>query len=117
MQQLLNAMPNPKNIHKIHELIAKQQFDNITDKNWEQMWQAGSYDGTIRLWSLWKVHLKQFISEPTSLEHVKWIEDTLEEQKLTGAERKWLECLLTLMRWQMGETSFDSAQDDRKRDE
>ncbi len=30
-------MQNSKNIHKLHELIAKQQFDNITDENWETL--------------------------------------------------------------------------------
>jgi WD40 repeat protein len=61
---------------------------------------SGGMDGTVRLWALWKVRLKQFISEPTSPEHLKWIEDTLKEEKLTDTERKWLEFVLVLMRWQ-----------------
>lgn len=62
---------------------------------------SGSKDGSIRLWTLWKVRLKQLISEQTCLESLKWVEDTLKDEKLTDAERKWLEFLRTVMRWQM----------------
>jgi len=65
-----------------------------------QMLVSGSTDGTVRLWALWKVRLRHLISESTRLEHVKWVEDTLKDEKVTDAERKWLEFLQALMRWQ-----------------
>ena len=48
----------------------------------------------------WKVCLRHLISEPNRLEHLKFVEDILKEEKVTDAERKWLEFVLVLMRWQ-----------------
>ena len=82
------------------------------DGYWLVEWilASGSKDGTIRLWALWKVRLKQLIAESTSPEHVKWVEDTMREENLTAAERKWLELLLPLMHWQVrGEVENDET--------
>jgi WD40 repeat protein len=61
---------------------------------------SGTEDGTARLRALWKIRLRRLISEPIRLEHLQLVEDILKEEKVTEIERKWMEFLRVLMRWQ-----------------
>jgi WD40 repeat protein len=61
---------------------------------------TGSEGGTIQLWKLWKAHLQRLLSRRTSNDDLKLIQNILQQKNLTDVERRWLEFLLALIRWQ-----------------
>ena len=65
-----------------------------------QVLASGSKDGTVRLWTLGWADPRRLIIEQFSLEQLKVLQDTLQKGKVTKVERKWLEFVLAMMRWQ-----------------
>jgi WD40 repeat protein len=60
---------------------------------------SGGADGEIRLWKMGPLLLTGLPVGQISIQHMKWVQETLQKGKITDAERSWLEFLLALMRW------------------
>jgi WD40 repeat protein len=65
-----------------------------------QVLASGGFDRAVRLWVLGKVDLGRLIAEQTSLKELRLLQERLQEEEVADAERKWLEFILTLIRWQ-----------------
>jgi WD40 repeat protein len=61
---------------------------------------SGSRDKTARLWTLWKVEFHRLLTTPTGVEDPQWIVAVLQNERVTGIERAWLEFTQRLMLWQ-----------------
>lgn len=57
-------------------------------------------DHTIRLWDLKWADLRRLSPDQLNVEDLKFIEKTLQQDKITESQQTWLEFLLVLARWQ-----------------
>jgi WD40 repeat protein len=61
---------------------------------------SGSHDHTVRLWNLKWADLRRLSADQLDSEDLKFVENTLQQGKITEAQRVWLEFLLALAYWQ-----------------
>jgi WD40 repeat protein len=67
-----------------------------------QVLANGGEDEVIELWNLWRVQVHRVTHLPvnqTNQKDIRWVQETLQTEKVTQAEQTWLEFLLELMHW------------------
>ena len=60
---------------------------------------SGSQDEIVRLWGLGPLYLNRLPIAQTSLEDVALVQEALQGEEISTAEREWLEFLSALMHW------------------
>jgi hypothetical protein len=61
---------------------------------------SGSYNHTIKLWGSDLARLAQLPIPQATLADIAWLQETLQNGKLTLTEQAWFSFILALMRWQ-----------------
>jgi len=65
-----------------------------------QVLASGGIDRAVRLWVLRQVDVSRLIVEQISLKELHLVQERLQDDEVADAERKWLEFILALARWQ-----------------
>ncbi len=60
---------------------------------------SGSSDNTVRLWTPGLYNLSRLPVEQISAEDMQWVQEALQEQAISEAERDWLKFIQALARW------------------